>query len=168
MLVQFLVGVTGALLGVIGWLLVGLYIQKRAHDRQARDAGRAVYFELAGNRLTVFVAQQYGAYGSLSRSAYDRLLPELSTWLPASELQALVMAYLGHGGYEQAASDEEVPKDVRAVALGGLLETHETALRLLRDRVFSAKEAATLYEYVSPDYHHLIETADAHAEERQR
>lgn len=31
---QFLIGVSGALVGVIGWLFVGVYIQKRAHTRR--------------------------------------------------------------------------------------------------------------------------------------
>ena len=157
---QFLIGISGALTGVIGWLLVGIYIQKRAHDRQARDAGRAVYFELAANRLAIFVAEQYGVYGPISRSAFERLLPEMSTWLPAAELQALVLAYLGHGGYEQAATDAEVPASVRKQALAGLMEAHTTALRLLHHRVFSPREAASLNEYVSPDYAQLLAQAD--------
>ncbi len=98
MATQFLIGISGAIVGVIGWLLVGLFIQRRAHDRQARDAARAVYFELAANRLAVFVASQYDVFGPISDSAYQRLLPEVCTWLPAAELQALVLAYLGHGG----------------------------------------------------------------------
>ncbi|HSK48028.1 MAG TPA: hypothetical protein VLA05_08520 [Coriobacteriia bacterium] len=161
---QFVIGISGALVGVIGWLLVGLYIQKRAHDRQARDAGRAVYFELAANRLAVFVASQYGVFGPVSRSAFDRLLPEMSTWLPASELQALVLAYLGHGGYEQAATDEDVPEAVRHVALSGLLEAHQTALGLLHQRVFSRREAESLNEYVSPDYLRILEAAEQRPE----
>lgn len=157
---QFLIGISGAIVGVIGWLLVGLFIQRRAHDRQARDAGRAVYFELAANRLSIFVAVEYGVFGKLSSSAYERLLPEVSTWLPASELQALVLAYLGHGGYEQAANDPDVPEPVRHAALAGLLDAQQTALRLLHQRVFSEKEAASLNEFVSPDYARLIEAAD--------
>jgi hypothetical protein len=81
---QFLIGVSGALLGVIGWLLVGMYIQRRLHNRQARDAARAVYFELGANHLTIFTALEYGAFGALSRTTFDRLLPELATWLPAA------------------------------------------------------------------------------------
>jgi hypothetical protein len=157
---QFLIGISGAIVGVIGWLLVGLYIQKRAHDRQARDAGRAVYFELAANRLTIYLASQFGVFGPLSSSAYERLLPEVSTWLPASELQALVVAYLGHGGYEQAATDEDVPDAVRKAALAGLLGAHQTALELLHARVFSASDAASLNEYVSPDYLRLLQAAE--------
>lgn len=157
---QFLVGISGALVGVMGWLMVGLYIQRRAHEQQARDAGRAVYFELGANRLAVFIAAEYGTFGPLSRSTYERLLPELSTWLPASELQALVLAYLGHGGYEQASSDTELPADVRRAALSALLEAHRTALELLQARVFSAKEISTLNEYAGSEYTRLLEAAD--------
>jgi len=157
---QFLIGISGALVGVIGWLLVGLFIQKRAHDQQARDAGRAVYFELAANRLAIYVAEQYGVFGSLSSSAYERLLPEVSTWLPAAELQALVIAYLGHGGYEQAATDTEVPAEVRHAALAGLMDAHNTALKLLHHRVFTPHDAASLNEYVSPEYAEMLAAAD--------
>jgi hypothetical protein len=158
---QFLLGISGALVGVIGWLLVGLYIQKRAHDRQARDAGRAVYFELAANRLAIYIAAEYDVFGSVSASAYERLLPELATWLPAPELQALVIAYMGHGGFEQASTDKDVPEAVRKAALGALLEAHQTALGLLKHRVFSAHEAAMLNKYVSADYARMLDAADA-------
>jgi hypothetical protein len=157
---QFLIGISGALVGVIGWLLVGLYIQKRAHDRQARDAGRAVYFELGGNRLAIFVASEYGVFGPLSRSTFDRLLPELSTWLPADELQALVIAYLGHGGYEQASTDRDVPAAVRKQALSAMLDAHTTALDLVRRRVFTKKELDSLNRYTGADYMRLLDAAD--------
>jgi hypothetical protein len=157
---QFLVGISGALVGVLGWLLVGLYIQKRAHDRQARDAGRAVYFELGGNRLAIFVASEYGAFGPLSRATFERLLPELSTWLPADELQALVIAYLGHGGYAQAAEDREVPANVRKMALSAMLDAHTTALDLLRERVFSKQDLETLNRYTGAEDMRLMSAAD--------
>ncbi len=158
---QFLIGVSGALVGVIGWLFVGLYIQRRAHNMQARDAGRAVYFELSANRLAVFIAAQYAVFGELNRSTYERLLPELATWLPAAELQALVLAYLGHGGYQQAASDSEVPQNVRHAALSGILDAHRVALDLLRPRVFSKKEIESLNRYAGSEYVRMIEAADA-------
>ena len=158
---QFLIGISGAIVGVVGWLLVGLFIQKKAHDRQGRDAGRAVYFELAANRLCVFIAHEYGVFGPMSSSAYERLLPELSTWLPAPELQALVIAYLGHGGYQQAAEETEMPEAVRKTALAALLEAHDVAVGLLKRRVFSAHEMATLNKYVSEEYAKMLQAADA-------
>jgi hypothetical protein len=158
---QFLIGISGALVGVVGWLLVGLFIQRRAHDRQGRDAGRAVFFELNANRLCVFIAHEYGVFGAVSSSAYERLLPEVSTWLPAAELQALVIAYLGHGGYEQASHETEVPVAVRKQALGALLDAHDVAVGLLRHRVFSAHELATLNRYVSDEYAEMLKAADA-------
>lgn len=158
---QFLIGITGAIVGVIGWLMVGLFIQRRAHDRQGRDAGRAIYFELAANRLTISIATDYGVFGQLSSSAYERLLPEISTWLPADELQALVIAYLGHGGFEQASRDTDMPEQVRKAALAALLGAHEVAVRLLRHRVFSKHEMASLNRYVSTEYAQMLEAADA-------
>ena len=131
-------------------------MQKRAHDVQARNAGRAVYFELTANRMTVFIAVEYGVFGGLARSTYERLLPELATWLPAAELQALVLAYLGHGGYEQAATDTEVPSNVRQAALSGLLDAQEVALGLLRPRVFSHKEIESLNKYAGTEHVRLM------------
>ena len=53
----------GAFFGAFGWLLVGLYMQRRLHDRQARNAARAVYFELAVNRIDVDVALRVASSG---------------------------------------------------------------------------------------------------------
>jgi hypothetical protein len=156
---HFLIAISGAVVGVVGWLLVGMYIQHKAHDRQARDAGRAVYFELSSNHLAVFTAAKYGVFGTLSRTTFDRLLPELATWLPAAELQALVLAYLGHGGYEQAGRDEDLPPELRQVALAALLEAHRVAVELLRARVFSKREIATLDAYVDAEYVRLMKAA---------
>lgn len=43
---DLLPGIIGSFVGVMGWLLVGLYIQRRQFVRQARNAAKAVYFEL--------------------------------------------------------------------------------------------------------------------------
>jgi hypothetical protein len=107
---QLLIGLTGTLVGVIGWLFVGMYIQRRDARRHARNAGRAVYFELGANQLAIFTALEYGMFGPLSRASYDQLLPELATWLPADELQALVLAYLGQGGYAQVSGEASLPR----------------------------------------------------------
>jgi hypothetical protein len=85
----------------------------------------------------------------------------LSTWLPAAELQALVLAYLGHGGYEQAAGDSTLPPNVRQAALSGLLDAHRVALDLLQPRVFSKKEIESLYVYAGAEYARMIEAAEA-------
>ncbi len=65
---RLLLAITGAVVGVFGWLLVGLYINRREYARRARNAGRAVYFELTANQLAVFTALSYGAFGQLSRA----------------------------------------------------------------------------------------------------
>jgi hypothetical protein len=160
---QFFIGISGALLGVIGWLLVGMYIQRRLHDRQARDAARAVYFELAANHLIVFTALEYGAFGPLSRTTFDRLLPELATWLPAAELQALVLAYLGHTGYQQMAEEAGLPGEARRSALAALLETHRQAADLVRQRAFSPREIESLGTYVSAENAELMVAAESAA-----
>jgi hypothetical protein len=160
---QYLIGISGALVGVVGWLLVGMYIQHRLHNRQARDAGRAVYFELGANHLIIFTALEYGSFGPLSRATFDRLLPELSTWLPVAELQALVLAYLGHAGYAQLALEADLPPEARRTALSSLLETHRVALELMRRRAFSSKEIASLDRYVSPETAEFIEAAESTA-----
>jgi len=156
---QLLVGITGAIVGVIGWLCVGIYIQRRDARRRARNAGRAVYFELGANLLAIFTALEYRMFGPLSRASYDQLLPELATWLPAAELQALALAYLGQGAYAQVSASEELPPEALEASLGALLNAHRVALELVRDRVFSPKEIESLGRYATAQQAQLIEAA---------
>jgi hypothetical protein len=137
-------GIVGAFVGVIGWLFVGIYIQRRQFMRQAKNGARAVYFEIEMNHVTVQVARQYGSYAPLSRASFERLLPELATWLRPDQLQTVVTAYLGHAGYDQASSDSEFPPELRVQALTGILESQERALDLLRAQAFSPKQARQL------------------------
>jgi len=134
-------GIVGAICGALGWLFVGLYMTGRQNSRVAKNAGRAVYFELAMNRLSVDVALEYGAFAPLGRSSFDRLLPELATWLEPEELQTIVAAYMSHVGYGQVSTDTDLPSDIRQQALSGILATQFRALDLLRGRVFSDDEA---------------------------
>lgn len=156
---QLIVGITGAIVGVIGWLFVGIYIQRREARRRARNAGRAVYFELGANLLAIFTAAEYGMFGPLSRASYDQLLPELATWLPADELQALALAYLGQGAYEQVSREEGLPPEARSMSLNALLDAHRVGLDLLRRRVFTSEEIASLDRYASMQQERLIEEA---------
>ena len=137
-------GIVGAICGALGWLLVGLYMARRQYARTAKNAGRAVYFELAMNRMSVAVALDYGAFTPLGRSSFDRLLPELATWLEPEQLQTIVAAYMSHVGYGQASEDRDLPHDVRSLALSGILRAHERALSLLRARVFTDEEVRRL------------------------
>jgi len=50
-------GIIGAVVGVLGWLLVGVYMQRRQFGHQAKNAGRALYFELLLNRMNVVLAR---------------------------------------------------------------------------------------------------------------
>jgi hypothetical protein len=156
---RILLAITGAIVGVFGWLLVGLYINRREYARRARNAGRAVYFELTANQLAVFTALSYGAFGQLSRATFDRLLPELATWLPAGELQSVALAYLGHDGYEQARADTSLPEEVRRMVLRGVNDAQLVALDLLRPRIFSAGEIAELNRYATEPQKALVEAA---------
>ena len=141
---RFLPGILGALLGVVGWLFVGMYMQRRQFARQAMNAGRAVYFELLINRMNVVVARDFGSFLPLGRSSFDRLLPELATWLPAEPLQTVVGAYMGHAGYESASAQQDAPAELRRAALDALEATHRMALDALRPRLFSEREIASL------------------------
>ena len=137
----FAPAIVGAFFGALGWLLVGLFMARRQYARVAKNAGRAVYFELMMNRLSVEVALEYGAFAPLGRSSFDRLLPELATWLGPEDLRTVVEAYMSHVGYGQAATDADLPPEVRRQALSGILATQTRALDLLGGRVFSAGEA---------------------------
>jgi hypothetical protein len=157
---KLFIGAFGAVIGVIGWLFVGLYIQRRAKDRAAREAARVVYFELAANHLNVYTALTYGAFGPLTRTSFDRLLPELAAWLPIEELQSVSLAYMSQAGYEQAASAQDIPAAVRRQSLLAIHEAHRTAVRQLRARAFTAAEIERLTESLRPDQLALMNAAD--------
>ena len=136
--------IIGSFVGVMGWLLVGLYIQRRQFMRQARNAAKAVYFELDVNRTSIGVARDHGLFADLDRSSFERLLPELATLLPAGDLRTVVDAYMTHAGYRQLASREELPADVRHLALAKFLEVHGRALATLQASAFSRSEARAI------------------------
>jgi len=141
---DFLPGIIGSFVGVMGWLVVGVYIQRRQFVRQARNAAKAVYFELDVNRSTVAVAREHGLFADLDRSSFERLLPELATLLAAPELRAVVDAYMTHAGYRQLATQDDLPAEVRRAALATFANAHDRALDTLRSRAFTAAETRAM------------------------
>ena len=141
---QLVPGIIGAFVGVIGWLFVGIHIQRRQFMRQARNAARAVYFEIDVNRVAVTVARDFGSFTPLDRTSFERHLPELATLLGPEELKRIVSAYMAHAGYRQASNADELPAEVRRHALDGILVAHDQALDTLRTRAFSPREARAL------------------------
>jgi hypothetical protein len=137
-------GIMGAVFGSLGWLVVGLFIQSMQFKRQARNAARAVYIELEMNRLGIVLAHDYASYQQLSRSAFDRLLPELATWLVAADLRVVAAAYMAHVGYEQTRTETELTAAMRQQALSGVLAAHDAALSRLGELVFTRAERAAL------------------------
>ena len=133
----------GAVFGSLGWLFVGLYIQRAQFRRQARNATRAVYIELEMNRQNVALGLDYATYLPLSRSAFERLLPELATWLNAANLRLVAAAYMSHAGYEQARSAPDLPAAMRTEALSGILDAHDSALHMLGRLCFTRAERQT-------------------------
>lgn len=136
--------IIGSFVGVLGWLLVGIYIQRRQFMRQARNAAKAVYFELDVNRATIAVAREHGLFSDLDRTSFERLLPELATILAAPELRTVVDAYMTHAGYRQLGSQDDLPAEVRRAALGTFAAAHERALTTLRARAFTAAETRAI------------------------
>ncbi|MEP7158835.1 MAG: hypothetical protein ABI797_05370 [Chloroflexota bacterium] len=141
---SLLTALIGAFFGASGWLLVGLFMARRSALAQARNAARAVYFELAMNEIDIDVAAKHGIFGNLRRGSFDRLLPELATWLEVDELEIIARAYMSHAGYDQTQRDEKLPVPVKAALLGHVLAEHRAASSLLRKKSFSDKEAARL------------------------
>ena len=133
--------IIGSFVGVMGWLLVGIYIQRRQFIRQARNAAKAVYFEIDVNRATIAVAREHGLFSDLDRTSFERLLPELATLLAGPELRTVVDAYMTHAGYRQLASQADLPTEVRRAALGMFSAAHDRALATLRSRAFTPAEA---------------------------
>jgi len=148
---DLLPGIIGSFVGVMGWLLVGLYIQRRQFLRQARNAAKAVYFELDVNLATIAVARDHGLFADLDRSSFERLLPELATLVSARDLKRVVDAYMTHAGYRQLASREDLPAEVRRAALTAFATAHEGALATLRSCAFTAAEARVVVGERSPD-----------------
>jgi hypothetical protein len=138
---DLLPGIIGSFVGVMGWLLVGLYIQRRQFMRQARNAAKAVYFELDVNRMALAVALDHGSFTPLNRSSFERLLPELATILSAADLKAVVGAYMAHAGYEQLSADANLPAQVRRRALVEISGLHDKALATLATCAFSRRES---------------------------
>jgi hypothetical protein len=139
-----LTALVGAFFGSAGWLLVGMWLQRRQADRQARNAARAVYFELAMNEIDIAVAVEHLHFQPLRRSAFDRLLPEMATWCTPEQLESIVRAYMSIAGYEQAQRDEKLPDTVRRALLQTVLQQHRAATDVLRQTSFTAREAARL------------------------
>jgi hypothetical protein len=137
---DLLPGIIGSFVGVMGWLLVGIYIQRRQFVRQARNAAKAVYFELDVNRTAISVAHDMGSFTPLNRSSFERLLPELATLLAAAELKAVVAAYMAHAGYTQLSEADALPEAVRRGALNEITRLHRIALDTLARRAFSREE----------------------------
>lgn len=141
---DLLPGIIGSFVGVMGWLVVGIYIQRRQFMRQARNAAKAVYFELDVNRSTIEVAREHALFADLDRSSFERLLPELATLLSAPQLRTVVDAYMTHAGYRQLAAREDLPGEVRRVALGAFADAHERAIETLRACAFTAAETRAI------------------------
>ena len=140
----------GAFFGAAGWLLVGLFMARRASQHQARNAARAVYFELAMNAIDIKVAAEHMVFQPLRRQSFDRLLPELATWLAAEDLEVIVHAYMSQSGYEQAQRDDKLPTQVRAAVLQAVVVQHRAATDLLAQKAFSAQERARLSTSAMP------------------
>jgi hypothetical protein len=148
---DLLPGIIGSFVGVTGWLLVGLYIQRRQFMREARNAAKAVYFELDVNLTAVSVARDHGSFVDLDRSSFERLLPELASLLSAEALETVVGAYMTHAGYRQLSSREDVPAEVRRPALTAIAQAHERALEILRSTAFTQREVRAVGSRARPD-----------------
>lgn len=137
---QVVSALIGACFGSLGWLFVGLYINRRTSLAGARNAARAVYFELELNRANVELAQRYGEQMPLSRSTYEQLLPQLATLLGAHDLQIVAAAYMSHVGYEQLRLPRDHPEEARRSALSGILAAQGGAISRLKAIAFTRVE----------------------------
>jgi hypothetical protein len=96
------------------------------------------------NAIDVKVAAEHMVFQPLRRQSFDRLLPELATWLAAEELETIVHAYMSQSGYDQAQRDDKLPVQVRAAVLQAVVVRHRAATDLLAHKAFSAQERARL------------------------
>lgn len=141
---QVLSALLGACFGSLGWLFVGLYINHRTSRAVARNAARAVYFELELNRANVELAQTYGELMPLSKSTYEQLLPQLANLLGVADLSKVAAAYMAHIGYEQLRQSRDHPDEARGAALDGILSAQTAAIGRLKTIAFTASEREQL------------------------
>ena len=90
------------------------------------------------------IAREHRTFARLTRATFDRLLPDVATWLSPDELQSVVAGYQSQGGYEQAAQDGDLPPPVRDALLARISEAHHRALRTLEVRAFEGRASAEL------------------------
>ena len=86
------------------------------------------------------LARDHGVFAPLSRSTFDRLLPDLAIWLPLEDLRAIALAYQGHAGFEQAWHDTTLPQPVRQQLLGRLADVTHQAHDRVAARAFARNE----------------------------
>jgi hypothetical protein len=132
---QIAVALLGAVVGAGGALVAGVVLQRREGTRRARNAARALWFELRSNEVCVLLARDHGQFLPLSRTTYERLLPDLAGWLRLDELETVAAPYQGHAGYDQAWHDASLPPALRGEILARLVKAHDEATRLLGARV---------------------------------
>lgn len=114
--------------------------------RQARNAAKAVYFELDVNRAAISVARDHGLFSDLDRSSFERLLPELATLLAAPDLKTVVDAYMtvdGSGDRGTAIFRTRYPDE----SIWWVLNVYE-----LRDGLISRCRAFLAPEFEAPDW----------------
>ena len=157
---QFLIGVSGALLGVIGWLFVGMFMQRREHARHARDAGRAVYFELGANHLAVFTALEYGTSGPSAAPPSTPSCPNWRLGCPRPSCRRWRWPTWATAPTTRSLRRPAYLAEARRTALTALAETHRVAVELLRRRVFSPAEIASLGKYAGDRTHGSSRLAD--------
>jgi len=150
---QLASALVGAFLGGIVTLTVGLTLQRRDRGMRARSAARAVWFELGINAVSIELARDHGVFTALSRSTFERLLPDLAIWLPLDDLQAIAFAYQGHAGYEQAWHATDLPAPVRTQLLGRLAEVTHQAHDRIAARAFARDELRPAGAVAGPATH---------------
>jgi len=126
----------GAVVGALGSVVVGVFLQRRETESRARSAARAVWFEIGINAVAIELARDHGVFTALTRSSFERLLPDLAIWLPLDELRIVAGAYQGQAGYEQAWRDASLPAPVRRELLSRLADATHAAHDRLAGRAF--------------------------------
>ena len=99
---------------------------------------------------TCYMGLSTGRSAPLTRTSFDRLLPELAAWLPIEELQSVSLAYMSQAGYDQAAT-RPTSREVRRRSLLAIHEAHRTAVRQLRARRSRQPRSPGSTESLRPD-----------------
>lgn len=142
---NLLSGMVGAVLGVVG----AFGLQWRDRRRQAKGAGRALFFELVQN-MNAARAGDNPFPSSWSRGTWQATQPEMATFLDAATFGAIAWAYRSIEIAEGGATEHGVGSAEYRALSGVPMGAFERAIQLLGPKVWRDSEIDALTSKTVP------------------